>query len=153
MWMRFIGAAALAIMATAGAAAAKDPEIKVTGCIVNGEDGGFLVADRTAQASNASGRVLYLLKDDDDWKAHAGQRVELKGEIEGDVEEGEIEIERKDTGVEIEIKSDGKTVKAMLPASMAGVVSGRPLTEGEVDLKYLVHKLDVKDIKHLGICA
>lgn len=123
-------------------ASSDDPKVTVTGCIVKGEDGGFLVADLGSRTSTASppatigtsgraARVLYLLKDDDDWKDHAGRRVELTGEIEGDVEEGEIEIERKDNGVEIEIKADGKKVKALLPAWTSGVVSDTPVKEIE----------------------
>jgi hypothetical protein len=93
------------------------------------------------------------LKDDDDWKEHAGHRVELTGEIEGDVEEGKIEVERKDNGVEIEIESDGKKVKALLPPWTSGIVSDTPVTKTEVETKYLVHKIDVKKVKMLGACT
>jgi hypothetical protein len=147
----------------ADARAHNDPEVTVTGCIIRGQDGGFLVADLGARSSTAApsatigtsgkaARVLYLLKNDDDWKEHAGRRVELKGEIEGDVEEGKIEVERKDEGIEVEIESDGRKVKALLPHWTAGVVSDKPVTDDKKETKYLVHKIDVKEVKALGEC-
>ncbi|MGH9314228.1 MAG: hypothetical protein ACRD1S_13655 [Vicinamibacterales bacterium] len=161
--LRYALAAGLVAAGTTALAAGSDPKITVTGCIVRGQDGGFLVADLGARSSTASptatigtsgkaARVLYLLKDDDDWKEHAGHRVELTGEIEGDVEEGKIEVERKDDGIEVEIESDGKKVKALLPHWASGIVSDKPVTEKEVETKYLVHKIDVKNVKMLGNC-
>ena len=162
--LRLFGAAGLAVLVGVGAAAADDPKVTVTGCIVKGDDGGFLIADlgsRTATASPSAtigtsgraARVLYLLKNDDDWKEHAGHRVELTGEIEGDVEEGKIEVERKDNGVEVEIEADGKKVKALLPPWTSAVVSDRPVTDKETETKYIVHKIDVKGVKMLGDCV
>jgi hypothetical protein len=161
--LRYAVAAGLIAVGTASLAGAADPEITVTGCIIRGDDGGFLVADLGARSSTAApaatigtsgkpARVLYLLKNDDDWKEHAGKRVELTGEVEGDVEEGKIEVERKDEGVEVEIESDGKKVKALLPHWTSGIVSDKPVTEKEVETKYLVHKIDVKKVKALGDC-
>jgi hypothetical protein len=163
MRLKCLAAAGLVAIASAGLTAAADPEITVTGCIIRGDDGGFLVADLGARSSTSApaatigttgeaARVLYLLKNDDDWKEHAGKRVELTGEVEGDVEEGKIEVERKDEGVEVEIESDGKKVKAMLPHWTSGIVSDKPVTGKEVETKYLVHKIDVKNVKALGDC-
>jgi hypothetical protein len=146
-----------------GAPVAADADITVTGCIVRGDEGGFLVADLGANTSTASppatigtsgkaARVLYLLKNDDNWKEHAGNRVELTGEIEGDVEEGKIQVERKDAGVQVQIEADGRTVKAMLPKWTSAVVSDQPVTDKETETKYLVHKLDVKNVKMIGSC-
>jgi hypothetical protein len=155
--------AALLAASSMTVVSADEPEITVTGCIVRGDDGGFLVADLGSRTSTASppatigtsgkaARTLYLLKDDNEWKEHAGHRVELTGEIEGEVEEGKIEVERKDDGVQVEIEADGKKVKAMLPKWAAGVVTDAPVTEKETETKYLVHKIDVKKIKMLGSC-
>jgi hypothetical protein len=143
--------------------AAADADVTVTGCIVRGDEGGFLVADLGASTSTQSppatigttgkaARVLYLLKNDDNWKEHAGNRVELTGEIEGEVEEGKIEVERKDAGVQVQIEADGKTVKAVLPKWTSAVVSDQPVTDKESETKYLVHKLDVKTVKMIGSC-
>ena len=155
---------ALGIAATSGAAvAAADADITVTGCIVRGDEGGFLVADLGANTTTASppatigttgkaARVLYLLKNDDNWKEHAGNRVELTGEIEGEVEEGKIEVERKDAGVQVQIEADGKKVRAVLPKWTSAVVSDQPVTDKETETKYLVHKLDVKKVKMIGSC-
>lgn len=161
--LSFFAAAGLGAVAATGLSAASDPEITVAGCIVRGQDGGFLVADLGARSSTAApsatigtsgkaARVLYLLKNDDDWKEHAGRRVELTGEVEGDVEEGKIEVERKEDGIEVEIESDGRKVKALLPHWTAGIVSEKPVTEDKAETKYLVHKIDVKKVKALGEC-
>ena len=65
-----------------------------------------------------------------------GRRVELTGEIEGDVEEGKIEVERKDAGVQVQIEADGKKVKAVLPKWTSAVVSDKPVTDKETETKY-----------------
>ena len=161
--LSFGAAFGITLSLSVGALAASDPEITVAGCIVRGQDGGFLVADLGARSSTAApsatigtsgkaARVLYLLKNDDDWKEHAGRRVELTGEVEGDVEEGKIEVERKEDGIEVEIESDGRKVKALLPHWTAGIVSDKPVTEDKAETKYLVHKIDVKKVKALGEC-
>src|SRR5918996_796089 len=96
LYVVVILAAGLGIGASAGAAAVDDKEVTVTGCVLKGDDGGFLLADSMLPGASASvpqPRVLYWLKDDDDLEGHTGHRVEITGELEGDLEKGQIEVE------------------------------------------------------------
>ena len=52
--------------------------------------------------------VFYWLGGDDDLKKHVGHRVEIEGELKGDIKEGEIKLDRKDNWTELEVKSDGR---------------------------------------------
>src|SRR4029453_19608982 len=108
-------------------------EVTISGCVVKG-DGGYVlmnVAEETAAAAVAAGtpsspqppgtvmpgRVLYWLDDDDDLQKHAGQKVEVRGELEGDVGRGKISAEREGGLVELEFKVPGeKKVTVMVPS-------------------------------------
>ena len=109
--------------------------------------------------------MIYWLEDldeDNDLANYAGRRVEVRGELEGDIERGEMEIEREGDWVEIEIKSDGKEVKTRIPyvslmpnasGSEAVGTSGAMKDDDEIDLNINVRKLDVKDAKVIaGTC-
>jgi hypothetical protein len=152
-----------------------DDDVVVTGCIIRGDDGDeFLLAHalpvaqgaeagRAAGTSGAvreSGQTLYWLEDlddDDNLPHYLGRRVEIRGELEGDVEKGEMEIERDGDWVKLEIKSNGKKVKARMPLvafipanSVTGAVgtTGADLADDdEIELNVLVRKLDVKDVR------
>jgi hypothetical protein len=163
-------------------------EVTLTGCIVRGNDDGkgFLLTNvlpasidqstRAAQQSAPEGTagtsgslpgsssVIYWLddlEDDDDLPDYAGRRVEIRGELEGEIDRGEMEIEREGDWVEIEIKSDGKEVKTRIPYvsvmpnppnSSVGT-SGGMKDDDEIELNINVRKLDVKDIKVIsGTC-
>ena len=152
-----------------------EDDVVVTGCIIRGDDGDeFLLAHAlpVAQGSEAgraagtsgavreSGQTLYWLEDlddDADLPNYLGRRVEIRGELEGDVEKGEMEIERDGDWVKVEIKADGKDVKARLPLvafipanSATGAVgtTGADLEDDdEIELNVLVRKLEVKDVR------
>lgn len=133
---------------------------KITGCLVKGE-GGYLLVNPPMAASSATGtqrpaepgnvgtagvfaNVFYWLDNDDSLKPHIGHRVEVEGEIEGDVKAGEIEIDRKDQWTEIEIESDGREMKAQVPN--ASVVAG-PNADKKIDV--LVKRVDVEKVRML----
>src|SRR4029450_1393524 len=99
-----------------------DQKIKLNGCLVKAEgNDGYLItnlpsepasstADRnvTTSAIGTAGKfspVFYWLRNDDDLKQHVGHRVEIEGELKGDIKEGEIKIERKDNWAETQIRS------------------------------------------------
>ena len=131
------------------AANGEDKDVKVTGCVLKGEEGrGFLLADRMlpdASASVPQPRVLYLLKDDDDLEGHTGRRVEISGELEGELEKGEIEVERDGDAVKLEIKADDRNLKLRLPEMPAAVgTSGK---DDDEEIAFVVRKLDVKSVK------
>lgn len=180
------GGAVYAGTSGTGPSWADDEEVVLTGCVIRGnEDGkGYLLTNvlpasidqstRAAQAGaeGTSGKlagastVIYWLddlEDDDDLPDYAGRRVEIRGELEGEIDRGEMEIEREGDWIEIEIKSDGKEVKTRLPyvsvmpnraGSNAAVgTSGGMKDDDEVELNINVRKLDVKDIKVIaGTC-
>ena len=173
---------------------ADEDDVTLTGCIVQGNDGdkGYLLTnvlpasiDMSARAAkdnqaasgdaSASGtlpgasNVIYWLDDlenDDDLPNYAGKRVEVKGELEGDIKKGEMEIERDGDWVKIEIKSDGKNVKTRIPyvsvmpnSTSTNAVGTSGSSEGlkdgkEIELNINVRKLDVKDVKIVsGSCS
>ena len=65
--------------------------------------------------------MIYWLDDDDDLEEHAGRRVEVRGEIEGDIDAGEIEVERENSMIELEIKAKGETITVKLPDTAATI--------------------------------
>ncbi|HJP61785.1 MAG TPA: hypothetical protein VJ865_17405, partial [Gemmatimonadaceae bacterium] len=117
----------------AGNARAADKDVKLSGCLIRGEDDddGYLLANPptepylssqgqqvTPSALGTSGNyatIFYWLDEDDDLEPHVGHRVEVEGELKGDVKDGEISTERKDNWTELTVKSDGRTIKARVP--------------------------------------
>ncbi len=158
-----IGSAGLmaGLLTMAAASVAADSE-KITGCLVKGEGGYLIVNPPMAPASTTTQRqpaepgtvgtagvyanVFYWLDDDDSLKPHVGHRIEVEGEIEGDVKEGEIKIDRKDQWTEIKIESDGRDMKAQVPN--ASVAAGRNAGEDQ-KIDVLVKRIDVEKVKML----
>lgn len=183
--MRFaLGIAALAAGVSVAAAAQQaavgtpavpvgdEDEVILTGCVVMGTDGGFVLTNvrqglrtvGTAAPPIAVGttaaiapRLLYWLDDDDDeLAAHVGRRVQVKGEIEGDIDRGEIEIEREEGMIELEIKAKGEKITVKLPdnpttnATAVGT-TGTMVTDSPKDVPFMVRKFDVKSVKMLTL--
>ena len=139
-------------------------EVTITGCVVKG-DGGYVltnVAEETAAAAVAAGspssaqpagtvmpgRVLYWLEDDDDLQKHAGQKVEVRGELEGDIGRGKISAEREGGLVELEFKVPGeKKVTVMVPSVPSTVGTSGTIGDKERDIAYIVRKIDVDSVK------
>ena len=146
-------AGVLSMSATAGRAATSgidDKEVTVTGCVLKGDDGGFLLADLMmagAPSSVPQPRVLYLLKDDDDLEGHTGRRVEITGELEGELEKGKIEVERDGNVVKLEIKTDDRDLKVSLPEVPAAVGTAGDKNDDDKEIEYVVRKLDVESVK------
>jgi hypothetical protein len=117
-------------------------EVTLTGCLVQGEEGGedgFLLTEvlpssidqstrqaaELAQPEGTAGNelpgassVIYWLDDiddDDEAAGFAGSRVEIRGELGDEIDRGEMEIEREGDWVEIDIESGGKKVSSRLP--------------------------------------
>ncbi len=147
--------------ASAGNASTDDTK-KLTGCLVKGQgDGGYLLVNAPMEPASTTAtqraaepgtvgtagvfaNVFYWLKDDDDLRPHVGHRIEVEGEVEGDVKEGEIEIDRKDQWTEIEIESDGREMKAQVPN--ASIVAG-PNADRKIEV--LVRRLEVEKVRML----
>jgi hypothetical protein len=156
-----------------------DNKVKITGCVIKGEGGYVLSAtgeavtirtERTTVGTSGSTttttttttgapavppagqRYIYWLDDGDDLEDHAGQRVEVIGEIEGDVKRGEIEIERENNMIELEIKAEGEKITVKLPDTPANdaAVGTSGVTDEPRDLPFKVRKFDVDDINVLS---
>ena len=155
------GAAACALALAATPAMADDHDITLSGCLVQANDGdGYLVTNAPAEpamvgtsgrdvAPNAFGSdgrfasVLYWLDDDNDLKPHVGHRVEVQGELKGDVKEGELKVDHKDKWTELEIKADGKTLHANVPHTSV-------VTSKDAKAPIMVRRVDVEKVKMLG---
>ena len=154
-----------------GPGIALSDKVVLTGCVVKGDDG-FLLSEAvpvtttstttvatpagttgittTTTTTPPAPRMLYLL-DDDDKKldGHSGHKVEITGEVKGDVEKGEVKVERDNGMAKLEIKSDGRKVKAVLP-EMPAAIGTAGGDKKKVELDYLVRKLDVKSVKMIS---
>jgi hypothetical protein len=161
------GAIAVAIVDASGARLGADTreneDIKLSGCLVRGEDGGYLLinspsepglqatADSTVAPSAVGtagnfATIFYWMKDHNDLKEHVGHRVEVEGDFEGDIKEGDIKIDRKDKWTEIRVKSDGRDLRARVPHSSIVSSPSRDKREGKV----LIRKVDVDHVRMLA---
>src|SRR4029453_6268878 len=108
--------------------AAADKTVKLSGCLIRGEgDGGYLLTNSPAEPSLTSSdrrvtpgslgttgdyaTIFYWLGGHDALKEHVGHRIEIEGELKGDVKEGEIKTVRKDNWTEMTVKADGREMK------------------------------------------
>jgi hypothetical protein len=172
-------AAALALALGVGAATAAgqvvsapaqqtpaDTSITITGCVVKGDNGYVLtnVAEQTAAAAVAGSagstaerpagtvgpaQVIYWLDGDDDLKDHAGQKVEVRGTLEGEIGKGEVAAEIENGLVELEFKvDDARRITVTLPQAPVGT-SGT-ITDKEVTRHFVVRKIDVDSVKTIA---
>jgi hypothetical protein len=162
--------ALFAISASAQSVATATPQqekkdVTITGCVVKG-DGGYVLSDVSPENTVAAtagtttppvagavmpGRVLYWLKDDDDLAEHAGQKVEVTGEIEGDIEKGMVSAEREGGLIELEFKIEGdKKVTVKVPDVPASVGTAGAVGDKEKDFAFVVRKIDVESVKMIS---
>ena len=146
--------------ANSSAGAGRDEKIKLNGCLIKAEgDKDYLItnlpsepgssasADRVTTtaigtAANFS-NVFYWLGGDDDLKKHVGHRVEIDGELKGDIKEGQIKVDRKDNWTELEVKSDGHEMKAKVPNAY---MFAEPNRDKDRKISALVRKVDVNHV-------
>lgn len=182
-----LGGSAAAQQAAVGATpvpTGDDKEVMITGCVVRGDDGGYVLStvgeavtvqtSRTTVGTSGTTttttttttspnpaippegrRIIYWLDDDDDLiEAHAGQRVEVQGKIEGDIDRGEIEVERENDMIELEIKAKGEKITVKLPdtpaANNSAVGTSGTVTDKPKDVPFAVRKFDVKKVKMIA---
>ena len=163
-----------ASLSSQAALAVQDEAVTITGCVVKGEGGYVLLplpeqggagamlppAGTSGSTSGTTGatdspagtmRVLYWLDDDDEVDDHAGQRVQITGDLDDDIDKGEISVEREDDGtVELEFKHDGKTIQVKLPDVPSTVGTAGSITDKEKDYEFAVRKINVKSVKTLA---
>lgn len=183
LWLGGTVAAQQAAVGTTPVPTGDDKEVMITGCVIKGEDGyvlsmvGEAVTVQTSRTTvgtsgttttttttttpatpvvpPAGQRYIYWLDDDDDLlEKHAGQRVEVRGEIEGDIERGEIEIERENNMIELEIRAKGEKITVKLPdtpaANNTAVGTSGMVTDEPQDIPFKVRKFDVESVKAIA---
>jgi hypothetical protein len=166
-------ALALGVGTSTSSLSAAQEKVTLTGCAVkgNGDGDGFLLANaaeqttRTTVTPGATGttvnstttntmkpaRMLYWLDDDDDEvQKFMGQLVEVTGEVEGDIKRAEIEVERENGMIELEIKADGRKANVKLADVPSAIGTAGSVKDAEVELPYVVRKLDVKSAKSIA---
>jgi len=156
-------AAAIAGMAWTAIAFDDEHKVSLMGCLIRG-DHGYLLTNApgeltTQQAlsgqvepgpigtSGAGATMFYWLDDDHDLAKHAGQQVEVRGELKGDVKPGEIKIEPRANWTDLEIKSNGRSLKAAVPTSL-WIVSRPGIQSAKVSI--LVRRVESQDVRMLG---
>ena len=163
-------AAMLTLAPSAGSLAAAENQVKLSGCLVRGEgDGaGYLLTNAPAEpawlnpnggrvAPDAVGTtggfssVFYWLDGKGELKEHIGHRVEIEGDLKGNLKEGEIQVERKDQWTEVMVKADGRTMKYHVPHTSIVPAPDRDKTQ-KADL--LVRRVNVEKVKMVAAgCA
>jgi hypothetical protein len=93
--------------------------------------------------------IVYWIDDEDDFAKHVGNRVEIVGEIDDEIEKGELEFEHEGDVTEIEFAVNGREANAKIPTAWLG-----PQTQGrDVDLDVRVRTVDVEKVTVLGSCT
>jgi hypothetical protein len=163
-WLAAAAASVAGTDASVQAAAGGREKIKLNGCLVKAEgDDGYLItnlpsepgsstADRNVATSaigtsGAFSTVFYWLRDDDDLKDHVGHRVEIEGDLKGDIKEGEIRIDPKDNWTEIEVKAGGDAMKAKVPNAYVFPDATR---DKDRKISALVRRVDVDHVKMIS---
>jgi len=141
---------------------AADKRVKLSGCLIRGEgdDAGYLLANPAAEpwlnsadrqvtpstlgTSGDYATIFYWLEKHDDLRSHVGHRVEVQGDLKGDVQDGEIRTDRKDNWTEVTVKADGRTLKARVPNASIFPASSRD-KERKGDI--LVRRVDVERVR------
>jgi len=167
MMIGLCAAAAVSLVSvtnTSVRAAGGDEKIKLTGCLIKADgDNDYLISNLPSEPSSSAAdrsvtttaigtagnftNVFYWLGGDDDLKKNIGHRVEIEGELKGDIKEGEIKIDRKDDWTELEVKSDGHEMKAKVPNAYIFPDATR---DKDKKLSALVRKVDVDHVKMLS---
>jgi hypothetical protein len=168
----FVWAVTLAIGLHGGTTSASQPsgdnkEVTIHGCVVKG-DGGYVLMDVAPETVAAAveartpstpqpagtvmpGRVLYWVNDDDDLENYAGQRVEVRGELKGEVEKGNISAEREGSLIELEFKIAGdKKVTVKVPDVPPAIGTSGTVGDKERDIPFVVRKIDVDSVKTIA---
>lgn len=142
--------------------AAADKDIKLSGCLVRGEDGGgYLLTNAPGESvwdrardvpvepgpagtTGRSGSVFYWLDNNGDLNEHVGHQVDIDGELKGDLNDGQIKVDRKSNWTEMEVKSGERTLKARVPQSL--FVYPASSRDSDPRANVLVRKVDVKKV-------
>jgi hypothetical protein len=167
-WTANWTAACLVMLGAIGAAAADD-EIRLSGCLVRGQDGqGYLVTNVPGEAawqqpadatvvpgpvgtSGTISSILYWLEKRDVLDNHVGHYVEIEGKLQGDLQEGQIKVTPKAEWTDVEVKADGKSMKAQVPRSVL-IIPDKD--KGDRELDVLVRRVEPQRVRMLAaVCG
>ena len=164
---------AVAILAAANSAAADDG-IRLSGCLVRGQDGkGYLMTNVPGEAAwqrpgdaivipgpvGTSGTVtsiLYWLEKKEGLDDHVGHFIEIEGKLQGDLQDGEIKVTPKGEWTEIEVEAGGKSLKAQVPRSVLVIPDKgeRKPDQGDRKLDVLVRRVEPQRVRMLAaVCG
>ena len=125
----------LLVALTALPMAAADDDIRLTGCLVRGEDGGgYMVTNALGEAawqraadatvvpgpvgtSGTVSSIFYWLEERNGLDLYSGRLIELDGTFQDNLTEGRIEITPNEQWADIKIESYGKSMNAQVPKS------------------------------------
>jgi len=162
--MKTLLACALALPLLGTVLTAGAEQVTLTGCLVRGEGDGdpYLLTNApadpaltgAASASTPSGvgtvaefrSIFYWLDGDDDLRNHVGHRVEIQGDLKGDVKDGEIKLDRKDNWTELSVKAEGRSMKARVPNPSLFPAGKQEDRKGQI----AVRRVDVEKIRMLS---
>jgi hypothetical protein len=146
-------------------AATRDDKVSVVGCVIKG-DGGYVLANledswvsspagsraaTVTSASNVAGRTFYWLTDDDDLEKYSGQRVEVGGKLDNEIDKGKISVEREDGMIKIEFDAEGeRKVKVKVPEVPTMVGTSGTVSDREKTYRVAIRKIDVQSVKVLA---
>lgn len=146
-------------------AARADDKVTLLGCVIKG-DGGYVLATledswapkpagsavtTITSASNVAGRTFYWLTDDDDLEKYAGQRVEVGGKLDNEIDKGKISVEREGGMIEIEFDAEGeRKVKVKVPEVPTSVGTSGTVSDREKTYRVTIRKIDVTSVKVLA---
>jgi len=155
---------ALSSPVQAGLHAAGGDDIKLSGCLIRGDgDGGYLltnapndpawlkgedrqVAPSAVGTTGGFTTIFYWLEGHGDLKEHVGHRVEVEGDLKGELKEGEIKTDRKDQWTEVTVSSDGRKMKARVPHTSVVPATGR---DRDKKSDILVRRVNVEHVRML----
>lgn len=159
-------AALIFTLATIGRAAADD-EIRLSGCLVRGNDGkGYLVTNVPGEAawqqaadatvvpgpvgtSGTVSSILYWLEKRDGLDDHVGHYVEIEGQLRGDLREGQITLTPKDQWTEVEVETDGRSLRVQVPRPVLIIPE-----KGDRTLDVLVRRVEPQRVRMLAaVCG
>jgi hypothetical protein len=168
--MRYLACAcalAIGIGLAAGPAAAADNDIRLSGCLVRGQDGeGYLLTNVPGEAawqrpadatvlpgpvgtSGTVSTIFYWLDKRDGLDDHVGHEVEIEGRLRGDLKDGQIRIEPQGDWTNVSIEADGQALKAKVPRSLLVVPAG---SDRKVDV--LVRRVEPQRVRMLAaVCG
>jgi hypothetical protein len=102
-----------------GAASDNDRSISLSGCVVKGKNGGYVLSNVVTSGAE---RVVYWL-DDVKLRREVGRRVLITGELE-ERGQGEVALESTKAGMlEVDVKYEGQKVTGVLPEVPAPIVA------------------------------